>query len=86
VGYHPLVISLANTAEPLYLVNRSGNRPSHEGAAGRLDQGIALCLEAGFKKVLLRGTPTSRRRRTWIAGMPIAGTVHLRDRRDAEPR
>ena len=31
-GYHPLLISLANTAEPLYLVNRSGNRPSHEQA------------------------------------------------------
>jgi hypothetical protein len=27
-GYHPLVVSLANTQEPLYLVNRSGNRPS----------------------------------------------------------
>jgi len=25
-GYHPLVVSLANTAEPLFLVNRSGNR------------------------------------------------------------
>ena len=24
-GYHPLLISLANTKEPLYLVNRSGN-------------------------------------------------------------
>ena len=32
-GYHPLVVSLANTAEPLFLVNRSGNRPSHELAA-----------------------------------------------------
>jgi hypothetical protein len=32
-GYHPLVVSLANTQEPLYLVNRSGNRPSQEGAA-----------------------------------------------------
>ena len=32
-GYHPLVVSLANTGEPLYLVNRSGNRPSHEQAA-----------------------------------------------------
>jgi len=30
-GYHPLLISLANTKEPLYLVNRSGNRPSYEG-------------------------------------------------------
>src|SRR3954452_13570560 len=26
-GYHPLLVSLANTAEPLYLINRSGNRP-----------------------------------------------------------
>ena len=29
-GYHPLVVSLANTGEPLFLKNRSGNRPSHE--------------------------------------------------------
>ena len=54
-GYHPLLVSLANTGEPLYLVNRSGNRHSHEGAAGRLDQAIALCERAGFKKILLRG-------------------------------
>ena len=26
-GYHPLLISPANTAEPLYLINRGGNRP-----------------------------------------------------------
>ena len=54
-GYHPLVVSLANTGEPLYLVNRRGNRPSHEGAAARFDQGIALCRRAGFRRVLLRG-------------------------------
>ena len=30
-GYHPLVLSLAETGEVLWLVNRSGNRPSHEG-------------------------------------------------------
>ena len=54
-GYHPLLVSLANTGEPLYLVNRSGNRPSHEGAAQRFDQGIALCRRAGFKKILCRG-------------------------------
>ena len=54
-GYHPLVISLANTQEPLFLVNRSGNRPSHEGAADRFDQSIALCRRAGFRKVTLRG-------------------------------
>jgi hypothetical protein len=54
-GYHPLLISLANTQEPLFLVNRSGNRPSHEGAAERFDQAIALCHEAGFRRILLRG-------------------------------
>jgi hypothetical protein len=54
-GYHPLLISLANTKEPLYLVNRSGNRPSHEGASERFDRAIGLCRSAGFRKILLRG-------------------------------
>jgi hypothetical protein len=54
-GYHPLVISLANTAEPLYLINRSGNRPSHEQAAEALDKMIALCRGAGFRRITLRG-------------------------------
>lgn len=54
-GYHPLVVSLANTAEPLFLVNRSGNRPSHEGAAARFDQALALCRRAGFRKITFRG-------------------------------
>jgi hypothetical protein len=54
-GYHPLLISLANTAEPLYLVNRSGNRPSHEQANVYLDKAVDLCREAGFKRILLRG-------------------------------
>jgi len=54
-GYHPLVVSLANTGEPLYLLNRSGNRPSHEGAATLLDMGIAQCRAAGFRKITLRG-------------------------------
>ncbi len=54
-GYHPLLVSLANTAEPLFIVNRSGNRPSHEGAADYLDQAITLCRRGGFSEVLLRG-------------------------------
>ena len=54
-GYHPLLISLANTAEPLYLVNRSGNRPSHEQAAVHLDKAINLCRRAGFRRITLRG-------------------------------
>ena len=53
--YHPLIVSLANTGEVLSIVNRSGNRPSHEGAARELDRAILLCLRAGFRKILLRG-------------------------------
>lgn len=34
-GYAPLVVSLANTREVLYLVNRPGNAPSHLSATGR---------------------------------------------------
>ena len=53
-GYHPLLVSLANTHEPLYLVNRPGNVPSHQGAAAVLDEAIALVLLV-FESVLLRG-------------------------------
>jgi hypothetical protein len=54
-GYHPLVISLGNTGEPLFIVNRSGNRPSAEGATAYFDGAIALCRRAGWKDILLRG-------------------------------
>jgi len=54
-GYHPLVVSLANTAEPLYLVNRSGNCASSEGAAKYIDKAMDLCDTAGFRKILIRG-------------------------------
>ena len=54
-GYHPLVVSLANTGEPLFLANRSGNRPSHEDAHTYLDKAIALCRRGGFRKITLRG-------------------------------
>src|SRR4029077_16035742 len=53
--YHPLIVSLANTAEPLYLVNRSGNRPSHEQADVYLDKAAALCRRAGFHRITFRG-------------------------------
>jgi hypothetical protein len=54
-GYHPLLLSLANTGEVLWLVNRSGNRPSHEGAATAVDRVVAVCRQGGFRQVLLRG-------------------------------
>lgn len=54
-GYHPLVVSLANTNEVLSLVNRSGNRPSHEGAAAEVDRLLPVLFDGGFRRVLLRG-------------------------------
>jgi hypothetical protein len=54
-GYHPLVLTLAHTGEVLRIINRPGNRPSHEGAAEQFEASIALCRQAGFKKILLRG-------------------------------
>ena len=54
-GYHPLVVSLANTSEVLCVINRSGSRPSHEGAAEAASDAMRLCFRGGFKSVLLRG-------------------------------
>jgi hypothetical protein len=54
-GYHPLVVSLANTNEVLSLINRPGNRPSHEGAAEEVDRAVRVCVAGGFRNVLLRG-------------------------------
>jgi hypothetical protein len=54
-GYSALVVSLANTGEPLYLANRPGNRPSHEGVIELFDKAIALCRRGGFRDVMLRG-------------------------------
>lgn len=71
--YHPLVVSLANTGEVLSIVNRSGNRPSHEGAAEEVDRQLKLSFEAGFKTVLLRGDTD------------FSQTRHL-DRWNADPR
>ena len=54
-GYHPLILSLAETGELLSIINRSGNRPSHEGAAWEVDRALLLCLQSGFRRILLRG-------------------------------
>lgn len=54
-GYHPLLVSFANTGEPLSIVNRPGNHASHFGVAPEFDDAIALCRRAGFKDILLRG-------------------------------
>jgi len=54
-GYHPLVVTLAETQEVLYIANRSGNRPSHEHSPYYFDLAIDQCRTAGFRKIVLRG-------------------------------
>lgn len=54
-GYSALLVSLANTAEPLYESLHGANRPSHEGVVPLYDRSIELCRRAGFTDILLRG-------------------------------
>ena len=54
-GYHPLVVSLANTQEPLFVVNRSGNQTSSSGAVAYFNQAAALCQQGGFESIRFRG-------------------------------
>jgi hypothetical protein len=53
-GYAPLILSLANTNEVLYVVNRCGNQTSSDGAAPWMDRAIAR-VEGVFKEVWIRG-------------------------------
>lgn len=53
-GYAPLIVSLANTKEVLYLVNRPGNVPSHTDAARWIDRAIDD-VEPHAERVCLRG-------------------------------
>jgi hypothetical protein len=41
-GYAPLIVSLANTKEVLYLVNRPGNAVSHSGSVEWIDRALEL--------------------------------------------
>ncbi len=53
-GYAPLIVSLANTKEVLYVVNRPGNAPSHTDAAPWIDRAIAQVLPYA-PRVCVRG-------------------------------
>ena len=53
-GYVPLIVSLANTKEPLYLVNRPGNAVSHQGCVPWLDRAIGL-VRPYASRITLRG-------------------------------
>ena len=53
-GYHPLILSLANTKEVLYLVNRSGNATSQSGSVEWIDRAVGLVKQVA-QLVTLRG-------------------------------
>jgi hypothetical protein len=53
-GYAPLIVSLANTKEVLYVVNRPGNAPSHQGCAEWIDRAIDL-VAPHAERVCVRG-------------------------------
>ena len=53
-GYAPLIVSLANTKEVLYLVNRPGNANSHVGAAPWIDAAIDL-VQPHTERICVRG-------------------------------
>jgi hypothetical protein len=53
-GYAPLIVTLANTREVLYLVNRPGNAPSHQNAAVWIDKAIEL-VSPHAPRVCVRG-------------------------------
>jgi hypothetical protein len=53
-GYAPLIVTLANTKEVLYLVNRPGNAASHSGSVPWIDQAVELVMQVAGT-VTLRG-------------------------------
>ncbi len=53
-GYLPLIISLTQTREALYLINRSGNAPSHLDSAQWIDRSLDLVGDT-FEEVWIRG-------------------------------
>ena len=53
-GCHPLLVSLANTKESLFIVNRPGSCVSHDDAAMWIDRAVELAGRA-FDEVLVRG-------------------------------
>jgi hypothetical protein len=53
-GYAPLIVSLANTNEVLYVANRPGNVVSHEGCVPWLDRAIRL-VQPHAAEITLRG-------------------------------
>jgi hypothetical protein len=53
-GYAPLIVSLANTKEVLYLVNRPGNAASQSGSVEWIDRAVELVMQVAGS-VTIRG-------------------------------
>jgi hypothetical protein len=53
-GYAPLIVSLANTKEVLYLVNRPGNAVSHSGSVEWIDRAVEWVSQVAGR-VTIRG-------------------------------
>jgi hypothetical protein len=91
-GYAPLIISLANTKEVLYLINRPGNVPSHTDSAPWIDRAITLvqpyapriCLRGDTDFSLTRHFDQWAQRADFIFGMDCRAA--LRSRAEALPQ
>ena len=84
-GYHPLIVSLANTREVLYVVNRPGNVPSHTEAAVWIDKAIAqlepharLCLRGDTDFSLTRHFDRWAERVDFVFGMDCTAAMRTR--------
>src|SRR5262249_46456992 len=53
-GYQPLVVSLANTKEVLYVLNRPGNVTSHQDSVEGIDRAIEV-VQPHARKITVRG-------------------------------
>ena len=71
-GYSAVMVSFANTKEPLYFALHGANRPSHEGVVPLYERAISLCRQAGFAEVVLRGDTD---RASWHDNRPGGGDV-----------
>ncbi|MBE7458538.1 MAG: transposase [Planctomycetia bacterium] len=84
-GYHPLIVSLSNTGEPLYVVNRSGSARRTKRAAAYLDRARAVPPGGVPQDHLPRGHGLLADR----ASGPLARAghpLHLRLRRGPDPQ
>ena len=69
-GYSALLVSLANTAEPLYQSLHGANRPSHEGSFPSMTDPSNYAVKPGSPTSCSEATPTSRSRPSLTAGTP----------------